>query len=78
MDFRTFGIAADIISAPPLFSEISFPITVAELRRYLSKTYPPLNEISHYMVAVNQAYASDEDIINLQDEIAIIPPVSGG
>jgi molybdopterin converting factor small subunit len=30
------------------------------------------------MIAVNNEYALDDDRINENDEIAIIPPVSGG
>ena len=30
------------------------------------------------MVAVNQRYASADDVISATDEVAIIPPVAGG
>jgi len=30
------------------------------------------------MVAVNQRYAADDEIVHSNDEVAIIPPVAGG
>ncbi|MGE1025253.1 molybdopterin converting factor subunit 1 [Bacillus sp. GMs2/2] len=52
-------------------------ITVAELKKVLIKKYNVAisNEI---MVAINEEYANEDDIIQTGDIIAIIPPVSGG
>ena len=30
------------------------------------------------LVAVNQRYAADDQLVNASDEVAIIPPVAGG
>jgi molybdopterin synthase sulfur carrier subunit len=35
-------------------------------------------KLASYMIAVNSEYASEDDRINENDEIAVIPPVSGG
>ena len=40
--------------------------------------YPALRELSSLALAVNQAYARDKDPVHESDEIALIPPVSGG
>ena len=45
---------------------------------FLEEKYPRLKELASYMVAVNDEYASTNIAINENDEIAIIPPVSGG
>ncbi|HDR8430996.1 TPA: molybdopterin converting factor subunit 1 [Bacillus cereus] len=52
-------------------------ITVSELKKVLIKKYNVAisNEI---MVAINEEYANEDDIIQTGDVIAIIPPVSGG
>ncbi|MBE7128412.1 molybdopterin converting factor subunit 1 [Bacillus mycoides] len=52
-------------------------ITVAELKEVLIKKYSVAisNEI---MVAVNEEYANEDDIIQTGDVVAMIPPVSGG
>ncbi|PGA28144.1 molybdopterin converting factor subunit 1 [Bacillus thuringiensis] len=52
-------------------------ITVAELKKVLIKKYNVAisNEI---MVAINEEYANENDIIQTGDTVAMIPPVSGG
>ncbi|MCW9129857.1 molybdopterin converting factor subunit 1 [Bacillus paramycoides] len=52
-------------------------ITVAEVKDILIKKYNVAisNEI---MVAINEEYANEDDIIQTGDVVAIIPPVSGG
>jgi|TARA_R110000764_G_scaffold26429_4_gene62719 molybdopterin synthase sulfur carrier subunit len=52
--------------------------TVKELKDYLGKMYPELKKLSSLAVAVNNSYANDDTIIDNFDEIALIPPVSGG
>jgi len=44
----------------------------------ISKTYPEFSKLSSLAVAVNSEYAQDDVPLNRNDEIAIIPPVSGG
>lgn len=81
MTILLFGITKDIVGS----SSISLPIssanklkTVKELKNYLGNTYPALNKLSSMAVAVNNAYAKDSVKIDNFDEIALIPPVSGG
>ncbi|HEE9032745.1 TPA: MoaD/ThiS family protein [Bacillus cereus] len=52
-------------------------ITVAKLKEVLIKKYNIAisNEI---MVAINEEYANENDIIQTGDIVAMIPPVSGG
>ncbi|RAN80333.1 molybdopterin converting factor subunit 1 [Bacillus sp. SRB_331] len=52
-------------------------ITVTELKEVLIKKYSVAisNEI---MVAVNEEYANEDDIIQTGDVVAMISPVSGG
>ncbi len=53
--------------------------TVADLRRALAAAYPHAQEvIARALVAVNQAYAADDDPLPEGAEVALFPPVSGG
>jgi molybdopterin converting factor small subunit len=52
--------------------------TVAALRAKLVADYPRLSGLKSLMIAVNNTYAEDADPIGEGDEIALIPPVSGG
>lgn len=51
--------------------------TVAEVKEMISKEYD-LQKLDTAMTAVNEEFSSDEDVIGPGDEIAFIPPVSGG
>ncbi len=53
--------------------------TVSSLINVLKNTYPELEKnFDSVMVAVNEEYASAEQILKEGDTVAIIPPVSGG
>ena len=51
--------------------------TVAELKAELSETYD-LPRMETVMTAINEEFASNDEVIQEGDEIAFIPPVSGG
>lgn len=71
-----FGIAKDIAGEPFITAEGI--TTVAALKSWLFQQYPAMQKLKSLMIAVNKVYATDEETLNPQDEIAIIPPVSGG
>lgn len=73
-----FGIAKDIFNGASRELEVPDGITVTELKTRLEIKYPELKKLSSCLIAVNNAYADDDLVIHPEDEIAIIPPVSGG
>lgn len=73
-----FGIVKDIFSGSTINVELNNAITVDELKILLEEKFPGLKQLSCYMIAVNNEYAQVSDLIQQHDEIAIIPPVSGG
>ena len=77
MKIKCFGIARDIVGDNNIIIDAQIT-SVLELRQYLDTKYQQLNDLKSYMIAVNQIYALDSDHINNADEIALIPPVSGG
>lgn len=81
MNILLFGVTKDIVGSSSLsipVSKTSVPKTVGDLKHYLGKTYPDLLKLSSLAVAVNNNYATDDAKIDTFDEIALIPPVSGG
>jgi molybdopterin converting factor subunit 1 len=77
MKILLFGIAKDIAGAP--FIQVDAPPgRVAALREHLYAQYPRLRELRSVMIAVNKVYATDDAVLQPGDEIAVIPPVSGG
>jgi molybdopterin converting factor small subunit len=54
-------------------------ISLKKLRKYLEELYPSLglNEIN-FVFAVNKVICNEDINVKSSDEIAIIPPISGG
>jgi len=77
IDVKCFGVAKEIVGDVNLILEYD-KLAVSELRRHLESMYPEFQKINSYMIAVNQSYSEDEQFITNNDEVAIIPPVSGG
>lgn len=78
MKVKCFGVAKDIVQSSLLTIEQPELKTVAQLKTFLNLTYPTFNQYASYQIAVNQSIVGDETQISSADEIAIIPPVSGG
>jgi molybdopterin converting factor subunit 1 len=74
---HTFGIAKEICGAN-FELEIKENSTAEELKNELKKQFPRLEKLSSFMLAVNEQYAESNQTIEKTDEIALIPPVSGG
>lgn len=74
-----FGILKDIVGRR--FSEMDLPegLSVAELvERHEREKEGSAKVWSSIAVAVNQQYAKPEDVLHDGDEVALLPPVSGG
>jgi sulfur-carrier protein len=74
---KAFGITKDIIGSKETVVEVD-AMTVQQLRVFLFNKYPKLVGLRSLFIAVNHNYAEDAQSINESDEIALIPPVSGG
>ena len=79
MKILLFGITREITGK----SRIEVPAdagitTVKALKNWLGRQYPAMDGLSSLAVAVDSEYAEDEDLLSADQEIALIPPVSGG
>jgi molybdopterin converting factor subunit 1 len=75
---KAFGITREIIRTRELEVMLPAGATVAELKNHLFTGYPPLSSLTSLYIAVNAEYAPDDRMLADGDEIALIPPVSGG
>ena len=75
---RAFGIAKDILSTDSLEYEVDDGITILQLREKLVLDYPDFERLSSLAFAINESYAKPDAIISQNDEVVLIPPVSGG
>lgn len=73
---KLYGIAKDIVSSS--FLEIEANISVKSLKENIIRSYPAFTSLRSVLIAVNDEYALDEQMIMENDDVALIPPVSGG
>lgn len=76
-NIKAFGITKEILGGKDNLLEFDGD-TVADLRQFLVSTYPRLTGLRSLFIAVNHNYADDSLALRETDEIALIPPVSGG
>lgn len=77
INILAFGIAKEILGGSHVGLSVDDTLTVESLKDVLAQRYPELKKLSSFMIALNGEYAS-AGIIRSGDEVAIIPPVSGG
>ena len=73
-----FGIAREIVGQSALDLTAPDAQSVAGLLDQLRQQYPALAGLTSLAVAVNSDYAAADYRLRENDEIALIPPVSGG
>jgi molybdopterin synthase catalytic subunit len=74
-----FASAGDILGAGEAVLEVEPSTTIAGLKRLLEERHPELRPIwSRLAIAVNGDLRSDDTPLADGDEVAILPPVSGG
>jgi molybdopterin synthase sulfur carrier subunit len=73
-----YGIAKDIIGTSNYVFLTEQGITVKLLLEQLKVQFPKLKDLNSLLVAINDEYAELDDIIKDNDEVILVPPVSGG
>ena len=74
----SFGFIRDITGAREIEMELHGLPTVGQLRTEFPRVFSGWPESMTYAIAVNQGYAEDTVQLKDGDEVALIPPVSGG
>jgi len=76
---RLFAALHDLVGQREVDLELVDGATVADLRDQLASTYPAVVPFMSTLVcAVNEEYVSSEHRLSPGDQVALIPPVSGG
>ncbi|WP_420150655.1 molybdopterin converting factor subunit 1 [Spirosoma sp.] len=73
-----FGISRDLTGQSAISVPLREGANVENLLSQLHQDYPALAGIRSLLVAVNGEYAEMDQVLSQRDEIALIPPVSGG
>ena len=72
-----FGALTDILPAVGLAFSNDTISSVAQLHEYLAQHYPAIARLN-FRYAVNQELVDDRHPIQEGDEVALLPPFSGG
>lgn len=78
VEIIAFGIAKDIVKGKSVQLALEKDATVAEAKRQLLVDFPDFAKLASLQLAVNAEYVSDDHILEENDEVVLIPPVSGG
>lgn len=72
-----YGIARDILDQKHIEFEL-VGSKVSDLKQELFQQYPKFEELKSIRFAINDSYTDETEVINEDDEVILIPPVSGG
>jgi molybdopterin converting factor subunit 1 len=76
---KLFASVREIVGQKELILDVPDGATASALPRQLAAAYPRLRTLASFLkVAVNQEYADGERVLAEGDEVALLPPVSGG
>ena len=78
MKILAFGIAKDIVGSHQIAFPVKTDLYAEDLKTLLFQKYPGLSDLPSLAISVNLWYAEAGTLIHPQDEVALIPPVSGG
>ncbi len=74
-----FGILKDVAGRAGEGVDLPEGSTVADLLRHYETRIPKLHELlPSVALSVNQHYAGPGTVLGANDEVALLPPVSGG
>jgi len=76
---KFFASARDIVGKKDLEMEIKKNCKVGDVMENLFEKYPDLQEMEdHLLISVNKDRTGKDEILKDGDEIAVMPPVTGG
>ena len=76
---KLFAILREVVGEREITITVPSGVTVCYLNNEILKKYPQLNSFSNkFVTSVNCKVTTGDTIITSSDEIALLPPVSGG
>ena len=79
LEVLVFGAVRDVVGGSTVRLEVALPCTAGDVMRAIETRFEAMHAYSEVVrVAVNRAYVGLDHEVRGGDEVAIIPPVSGG
>ncbi|MCB9858230.1 MAG: molybdenum cofactor biosynthesis protein MoaE [Phycisphaerales bacterium] len=75
---RFFGPARDLAGSAELSLDVEDNTTLGQVAGVIAENFPDLGRAVGIRLAVNREYVALDRVLRDRDEVAVIPPVSGG
>jgi sulfur-carrier protein len=75
MKVKVFGKLVEMVGSTEL--EFSACTDLDSLKRELKQTYPAMNNVQ-FAIALNNKISAGNSVLQEEDQIALLPPFSGG
>jgi molybdopterin converting factor small subunit len=79
IDLRLYASIKDLLGKDTIGVDWTYNMTAGDLRNKLYDSFPILSIVNaQFAISVNRRAADDRELIQKTDELAVLPPVSGG
>ncbi len=79
LPIKLFASIRQAMNSNEIKISIDNEITVLQMKQIIFETFPNLKKLNiPFFVAINHQYSKDSDVIDTNDEVALLPHVSGG
>lgn len=79
INLKLYASIKDILGKDKIDMDWTNNMTVGDLRKRLDASYPILSIVNaRFSISVNRKPVDDSELIRNTDEIAVLPPISGG
>jgi molybdopterin converting factor small subunit len=79
INLKLYASIKDILGKDRIDMDWTNNMTVGDLRKKLDASYPILSIVNaRFSISVNRKPVDDSELIRNTDEIAVLPPISGG
>lgn len=74
-----YGSVKDLLGTNRIELDWNDNMSVRDLRQKLYKLYPILSNVNaQFAISINRRAVDDTRLIRMADELAVLPPISGG
>jgi molybdopterin converting factor small subunit len=79
INLKLYASIKDILGKDRIDMDWTNNMTIGDLRKKLDASYPILSIVNaRFSISVNRKPVDDSELIRNTDEIAVLPPISGG
>jgi molybdopterin converting factor small subunit len=79
INLKLYALVKDLLGTDKIDIDWIDNMTVGDLRKKLNESFPILSIINaQYTISINRRAVDDTKLIRKTDELALLPPISGG